>query len=178
MIKKNNKKLFSEVKKFKVEINKKKNKYFFNQKIDVLVNLQQSLINGDILKHPRYGIWSLHLADINFQRNGHVGFWEILEKKNKIGITLQRLKDNVDAGDIIEIKNYKIKAPSLKSQIFLQEKSCDLIIKNLKKITFDKIKFKFFINKSLKTYRSYPTIFKTIRYTYISMINIIFKKNF
>ena len=166
ILKKNYVKLKSSKKKYKVLVNKIDNSGFFRKEIDLLINLQQSLIDGDILYRFKFGVWSIHHGDIHFQRNGHVGFWEILERQEVMGITLQKLNNKVDHGDIIEIQKFKTLLPCTKSQVFLQSKTLNLILRNLIKLKSNKLKLKKY-NKTKNSYKNFPTFNQSLKYVSI-----------
>lgn len=62
--------------------------------IDVLLRWGFDGIRGEILSSARYGVWSYHHGDDDFQRTGPPGFWELYERRPLTGVTLE-----VQSGD-------------------------------------------------------------------------------
>ncbi|WP_162138514.1 formyltransferase family protein [Halorubrum aidingense] len=71
---------------------------------DVVVRYGFDLIEGDILTAPRDGVLSFHPADIR-QYRGLGPPRAFLDGQTRMGITLQRLSDEIDAGEIIAIEH-------------------------------------------------------------------------
>jgi len=58
------------------------------------------LLSGDILRAPSFGVLSFHMADIRKYRGlGLPQAW--LDGRDTIGVTLQRLNEEIDGGEII-----------------------------------------------------------------------------
>ena len=70
--------------------------------LDVLIRMGFKILRGDILKVPKYGIWSFHHADNNVNRGGPAGFWEVIGKEKITGTTLQILSEELDGGKVLE----------------------------------------------------------------------------
>ena len=58
-------------------------------------------MRGDILEVCPNGIISFHHADNDINRGGPPGFWEVYEKNPRTGFVIQRLKNELDGGDIL-----------------------------------------------------------------------------
>lgn len=71
---------------------------------DVVVRYGFDLIEGDILNAPRDGVLSFHPADIR-QYRGLGPPQAYLDGQTRVGITLQRLSSDIDAGEIIAIEH-------------------------------------------------------------------------
>lgn len=69
--------------------------------IDVVVRLGYRILRGDVLRLPRYGIWSLHHGDNRINRGGPPGFWEVMLGWAETGATLQILSEDLDAGVVL-----------------------------------------------------------------------------
>ncbi len=67
------------------------------------------LVDQNFLKLTKYGVLSFHTADINFYRGRPAGFYEFINNEKFGGVTLQRLNENIDSGEIIMIKKINIK---------------------------------------------------------------------
>ncbi len=71
---------------------------------DVVVRYGFGLIRGDILDATEYGVLSFHPADIRKYRGlGAPQAW--LDDRDRIGMTLQRLTEAVDGGEIVAYKD-------------------------------------------------------------------------
>lgn len=69
--------------------------------IDILVRSGFRILRGDILKLPRYGIWSFHHGDNFVNRGGPPGFWESMESWPETGSILQILTEDLDNGKVL-----------------------------------------------------------------------------
>ena len=69
---------------------------------DVVVRYGFELIEGDILTAPRDGVLSFHPADIR-QYRGLGPPQAYIDGRTTIGVTLQRLSDSIDDGEIVAI---------------------------------------------------------------------------
>jgi len=70
-------------------------------KLDLLIRAESGILRGDILNVCPNGIISFHHADNEINRGGPPGFWEVYEKKPRTGFIIQRLKDELDGGDVL-----------------------------------------------------------------------------
>lgn len=69
---------------------------------DVVILFDYSkILRGDILTSPEYGVWVVHPSDIQKYRGRPVGLWEFLNDESEIGVTLQRINEELDGGEII-----------------------------------------------------------------------------
>lgn len=74
---------------------------------DVVIRYGFGLLRGDILNAPEFGVLSFHPADIRKYRGlGPPKVW--LDDQELIGVTLQRITDNIDSGEIIAYNEVKI----------------------------------------------------------------------
>lgn len=71
---------------------------------DVVLRYGFGLIDGDILTEPREGVVSFHPADIRRYR-GMGPPQAFLDGQSEMGVTLQRLSTDIDAGEIIAIEH-------------------------------------------------------------------------
>lgn len=72
-----------------------------DSKIDTLVRAGSGILRGDILSACPNGVISFHHADNDVNRGGPPGFWEVFKQQKKTGFVIQRLKDELDGGDIL-----------------------------------------------------------------------------
>ena len=93
-----------------IEINKKGYYAELDQKsINILANLQLDFIlnfggpiwRGDILNISKIGIISIHHANNIVNRGGPPGFWEVFNKEDFSGFTIQTLTKTLDGGKVI-----------------------------------------------------------------------------
>lgn len=67
---------------------------------DVVMRYGFGLLKGDVLHTPEYGVLSFHPADIR-QYRGMGPPQAYLDGRDRMGVTLQRLTEDIDAGEII-----------------------------------------------------------------------------
>ncbi len=68
--------------------------------VDVFIQLGFKYLRGDILKLPRFGVWSYH-EDSSRYKGGPMGFWEVFESFPVTGSTLQLLTDDTNDPRVI-----------------------------------------------------------------------------
>jgi hypothetical protein len=69
---------------------------------DFLLRFGFNIIRGEILRVPRYGVWSYHHDDEQVYRGSSVGLWEIVKDDPVTAVVLQRLTDRLDGGVILK----------------------------------------------------------------------------
>ena len=69
--------------------------------LDLLVRGGGGILRGDILDVCPNGVISFHHADNEINRGGPPGFWEVCEKNPRTGFIIQRLKNELDGGDVL-----------------------------------------------------------------------------
>tara|TARA_Y100001954_G_scaffold214635_1_gene244295 strand:+ start:757 stop:2418 length:1662 start_codon:yes stop_codon:yes gene_type:complete len=69
--------------------------------LDVLIRLGFRILRGEILKLPKFGVWSFHHGDNSINRGGPPGVWEVILKIPVTGATLQILNEDLDGGNIL-----------------------------------------------------------------------------
>lgn len=70
--------------------------------LDVMIRFGFGILRGEILNVPNYGIWSLHHGDNRINRGGPPAFWEVVNREDVTGITLQQLSEDLDGGKVIK----------------------------------------------------------------------------
>jgi hypothetical protein len=70
-------------------------------RVDVLLRFGFNILRGDILTAARYGIWSFHHGDNDYYRGGPAHFWEMWERNPLLGVILQILGEELDAGRVL-----------------------------------------------------------------------------
>ena len=69
--------------------------------LNLLVRGGGGIMRGEILSVCENGIISFHHADNDVNRGGPPGFWETKNKEPRTGFVIQRLKDELDGGDVL-----------------------------------------------------------------------------
>ena len=135
------KNFFSKIEKIQVHsIKKKFNDYFDkaqcdvikSKNLDILFRRDFGILKGEILNCAKFGVWSFHHGDNDCFRGLPPGFWECYLNENITGVTLQKLTNNLDAGEIIDKGFYSTKFYWLLNREFIYEKSVLIFLKNLK----------------------------------------------
>ena len=67
---------------------------------DVVIRFGFGVLKGRILQSPTYGVLSYHPGDIRAYRGQPGGFWEFLNGEDEMGVTLQRINETLDGGEI------------------------------------------------------------------------------
>ena len=71
------------------------------QDLNLLVRSGSGILRGDILNVCENGIVSFHHADNDVNRGGPPGFWEVANKEKRTGFIIQKLKSEIDGGDVL-----------------------------------------------------------------------------
>ena len=69
--------------------------------LDLLIREGGGILRGEILDVCPNGVISFHHADNDINRGGPPGFWEVYEKIPRTGFIIQRLKEELDGGDVL-----------------------------------------------------------------------------
>lgn len=69
--------------------------------LDFILRFAFGIIRGEILRMPRYGVWSFHHDDLGKYRGGPPAFWEMYYGDRVTGAVLQRLTDRLDGGVVL-----------------------------------------------------------------------------
>jgi len=78
------------------------------ENVDIVVRFGFGMIKGRILTAPKYGVLSYHPGDIRKYRGQPGGFWEFLNDEDEMGVTVQRLNETLDGGEIAALKRIDI----------------------------------------------------------------------
>ncbi|WP_327052878.1 formyltransferase family protein [Halomicrococcus gelatinilyticus] len=68
---------------------------------DVVVRLGFGVLKGEFLEMPTHGVLSFHRGDLESYRGQPGGLWEFLHDEPTAGVTLQRIDDDLDAGEVV-----------------------------------------------------------------------------
>lgn len=69
--------------------------------LDLIIRGGGGILRGEILDVCPNGIISFHHGDNNINRGGPPGFWEVYHENPRTGFIIQRLKDELDGGDVL-----------------------------------------------------------------------------
>lgn len=69
--------------------------------LDLLIRCGSGIMRGDILHATRFGIISFHHGDNRINRGGPAGFWECYYEWPQTGFIIQRLTEELDAGEVL-----------------------------------------------------------------------------
>jgi len=148
--------------------------------LDLLIRGGSGILRGEILSVCEHGIISFHHGDIEINRGGPSGFWEVLEQEATTGFTIQKLTEELDNGEIL----FKGKIPTstfytknkailyIKANIFMHTylnnfREKKYLTKPRKSIVYDRKLYKIPNNR---------TIFKYIYKNALILIKKLFKK--
>lgn len=70
-------------------------------KLDIILRFGFRILTGEILTLPRLGVWSFHHGDPAQYRGGPPAFWEVMMGWETTGTVLQRLTEELDAGETL-----------------------------------------------------------------------------
>lgn len=68
---------------------------------DVIIHSGVGILKGDILTATEYGVLGFHHGDLREYRGQPAGFWEFMNDEPTVGITVQRLTETLDAGQVV-----------------------------------------------------------------------------
>ena len=69
--------------------------------LDLLIRAGSGILKGEVLEVCPNGIISFHHADNNMNRGTPAGFWEVYQKNPRTGFVIQRLREELDGGDVL-----------------------------------------------------------------------------
>jgi hypothetical protein len=69
--------------------------------LDLLIRCGTGILHGDILRASRLGIISFHHGDNRINRGSPAGFWESYYAWPQTGFVIQRLTEDLDAGEVL-----------------------------------------------------------------------------
>jgi len=72
------------------------------EKTDIILRFGFRILRGDILTASKFGVLSLHHGSTKSYRGGPPAFWELVNKEPITTVTIQRLNEQLDGGDIIK----------------------------------------------------------------------------
>lgn len=75
---------------------------------DIAIRFGFGIIKGEVLDAPTYGVLSYHHGDMTKYRGRPAGFYEFINDESVAGVTVQRLSEQLDAGEIVATTHCKI----------------------------------------------------------------------
>lgn len=106
------------------------------QQADVAIRFGFGFLVGPLLSELEYGVLSYHHGDFREYRGQPAGCWEFIHGESEAGITLQRITEQLDAGEAITIKPVPIEDVRTYAEIRgrLYAESDDLLATAISKI--------------------------------------------
>lgn len=92
-------------------------------KLDLLIRCGSGILRGAILRASRLGILSFHHGDNRVNRGGPAGFWECYYRRPRTGFIIQRLTEELDAGEVLLRGFYRTRRFYSLNQAYLYKKS-------------------------------------------------------
>ena len=106
---------------------------------DVAIRFGFGILKGDVLDAPTHGVLSFHHGDLREYRGMPSGFWEYLDGEDAAGVTLQRLSETLDGGEIVAYEPVDIAdAPTwagVRRRLF--SVSDDVLVKGIRNVSRD-----------------------------------------
>lgn len=103
---------------------------------DLIFRYGFGIIPKEILDIPKDGVIGFHHGDLQKYRGGVPCVWEVYNNEEEVGVTIQILEEELDKGDIVLQRFYRIKDDetinSLVDRVFL--KSTDMGLKAILKM--------------------------------------------
>ncbi|MDA7464829.1 hypothetical protein N8896_01020 [Candidatus Pelagibacter ubique] len=84
-----------------LEFGKKELEIISKEDFDCIIRCGSGILRGQILDLPKFGILSFHHGDNRVNRGGPSGFWEVMKNEPSSGFIIQKLTNQLDAGDIL-----------------------------------------------------------------------------
>ena len=131
--------------------------------VELIIRTEFNIIRGEILSYFKYGIWSFHHGDNRVNRGGPPCFWELIEKHENVGVTLQKLTPELDGGKIIDRGSYNPHWSWYKTKHIVYDSSITLLTKNLKLLTSGKLNLSDSPSYNNKIYK-YPSLRYSLQY--------------
>ncbi len=146
------------------------------ENLNLIVRGESAILKGDILNLCPNGVISFHHADNDINRGGPPGFWEVYFQDPRTGFVIQRLKEELDSGDVYYKGFVKTSWIYTLNLIRLYEISNSFIHLVLDDLTSSSPKFK--IKKKVPYYNTLftdPSPFQIFKYL-LKTLNIFLKK--
>ena len=136
-----------------------------NSKLDLIIRAGGGILKGEILHICPNGIISFHHGDNYINRGGPPGFWEVYERIPRTGFVIQKLKDELDGGDVLFRGFIKTNWSYSLNLIKLYEVASPFLHKVIEDITSEQDKI-YYNKKSPYSYPLYttPNLYQSLAY--------------
>lgn len=103
------------------------------EKISLLLNRSRCILGGKILSSVPNGVWGFHLGDLKKHRGAGYFLNSYCSQSESVCITLQKLNERVDGGEIIIEKHIKANGvrPYKKFKDYIYNESHDLLVSGI-----------------------------------------------
>ncbi|WP_049971388.1 formyltransferase family protein [Haladaptatus cibarius] len=131
---------------------------------DAVIRFGFGVLKGEFLEMPTHGVLSFHRGDLETYRGQPGGLWEFLNDEPTAGITLQRISETLDGGEIIaertvDISDARTWREIERRQIAVCEQQLAVGVRRLRDSTFEPT-----TPDSLGTLYTMPTGVDVVRY--------------
>lgn len=108
---------------------------------DVAIRFGFGFLTGDALDAPTHGVLSYHHGDLREYRGQPMGFWEFVHGRSEAGVTLQRLNETLDGGEIAALKHVDVEDADSWSEVKrrLFAASDDMLVTGVRRLTTDEL---------------------------------------
>lgn len=79
-----------------------------SSRADVAILFGFGFVVGPVLSEFEYGVLGFHHGDVREYRGEPMGFWEYVNDEDTAAVTLQRLTDELDAGEIVHLREVSL----------------------------------------------------------------------
>ncbi|WP_137283448.1 formyltransferase family protein [Halorussus salinisoli] len=104
---------------------------------DTAIRFGFGILKGDVLDAPEHGVLSFHHGDLRKYRGMPSGFWEYLHDEDTAGVTLQKLSETLDGGEIAAYEPVDIADaptwPDVRRRLFAV--SDDVLVKGIRNVS-------------------------------------------
>jgi folate-dependent phosphoribosylglycinamide formyltransferase PurN len=139
--------------------------------VDVAVRFGFGVLRGEALDAPECGVLSYHHGDLRKYRGRPAGFYEFLDGKSTAGVTIQRLSESLDGGEIAAFETVDIEDASswlaVKSELF--KASPELLPRAVENASGGSLQ----TPSSLGTLYTTPSNYQMLRYAYARLRHFV-----
>lgn len=143
--------------------------------LDLLVRFGFRILKGEILNSAKYGIWSFHHADNYVNRGGPAGFWEVINRSDCVGVTLQKLTNSLDGGVVISKAFVNRYNSFYVNNTNIKNISVELFLKSLSQLANKKLVIEASLPYSFPLYKN-PNLFNVFKYLVIFYRDLVLRK--
>jgi hypothetical protein len=125
---------------------------------DVIIRFGFGILKGELLKIPRFGVWSYHHGDNRNYRGRPACFWEIIQGKPYVGAILQILNEDLDNGTVID----RVQSKTIKNSLWL---TMNQLYISSKQMSINQLHYIYRSNK-LRIQSQFPILYDSVLYRY------------